>query len=140
MTRVINTESPGKVRHRYRRTIAEMLRRLSQKERLDDEAKDQAALIVLCLHGIADTVDQVVRAWEKRDYWMKAERFHRQWEWLDPMADQLAATICEERWGRLPETLAQLMPHFSDITVKRLTRDPEVWRGARERLMNGGEL
>lgn len=137
MGRVIHTERPGKVRHRYRRTIAEMLRRLSQKPTFDDEAKDQAALIVLCLHGMADTVDQTRRAWEKRDYWMRAERFQRQWEWLDPMADALSGVLYDERWGQLPAVLAQLMPQFADITAKRMTRKSTSWQEAYERLMGG---
>lgn len=41
MGRVIHTERPGTVRHRYRRMIAEMLPRLSQRPTFDDEAKDQ---------------------------------------------------------------------------------------------------
>jgi hypothetical protein len=137
MSRIIYTETPGKTRHQYRRSIAEMLRRLSQKKRIDDEAKDQAALIVLCLQGMADTVDQTVLAWEKRDYWMKAEHFRREWEWLDPMADQLGRVIYEGRWQELPVTLAKLAPHFSDIGVKRLTRKPEFWEGAYRKLMEG---
>ena len=137
MTRIIYTESPGKTRHHYRRSIAEMLRRLSQKDRIDTEAKDQAAVIVLCLQGMADTVDQTVRAWEKRDYWMKAERFQREWLWLDPMADKLGAVIYEGRWHDLPEVMAELFPRFSDITVKRMTRSEELWEGAYEKLLKG---
>ena len=137
MTRVIYTETPGKTRYHYRRSVAEMLRRLSQKERIDSEAKDQAALIVLCLQGMADTVDQTVRAWEKRDYWMKAEHFGREWAWLDPLADQLGALIYEERWHELPDLLAKLAPHFADVTVKRMTRKPNFWQGAYKRLMKG---
>jgi len=137
MSRIIYTETPGKTRHHYRRSIAEMLRRLSQKDRVDQEAKDQAALIVLCLQGMADTVDQTIRAWEKRDYWMKAERFRRQWTWLDPMADQLGALIYQEQWHELPALLAKLAPHFADVTVKRMTRSPSVWQGAHQKLMGG---
>ncbi|MEA3377194.1 MAG: hypothetical protein U9R72_13470 [Chloroflexota bacterium] len=137
MARIIYTESPGKTRHHYRRSVAEMLRRLSQKRRIDDEAKDQAALIVLCLQGMADTVDQTITAWEKRDYWMKAERFRREWEWLDPMADRLAGVIGREDWHELPALLAALAPHFSDIAVKRLTRAEALWTGAYQRLMQG---
>jgi len=137
MSRIIYTETPGKTRHHYRRSIAEMLRRLSQKDRVDQEAKDQAALIVLCLQGMADTVDQTIRAWEKRDYWMKAERFRRQWTWLDPMADQLGALIYQEQWHELPALLAKLAPHFADVTVKRMTRSPRVWQGAHQKLMGG---
>jgi hypothetical protein len=137
MARIIYTESPGKTRHHYRRSVAEMLRRLSQKKRIDDEARDQAALIVLCLQGMADTVDQTVTAWEKRDYWMKAEHFRRDWEWLDPMADQLAAVVCRGEWHELPALLASLAPYFSDISVKRMTRKAALWDGAYERLLGG---
>jgi hypothetical protein len=131
MSRVISTEGPGKVRNQHRRTIAEALRRLSQKPRFDDEAKDLAALVVFSLHSIADTV----AAWEKRDYWMKAERFREQWRWLEPITDELSAVIYDGRWNQLPVALAQLMPHFADIKVKQMTRKPTLWRGAYEKFM-----
>jgi hypothetical protein len=135
MSRVISTEGPGKVRYQHRRTIAEALRRLSQKPQLDDEVKDLTALIVFSLHGIADTVDRTIDAWEKRDYWMKAERFREQWRWLEPSADELSGIIYAGRWGQLPVALAQLMPHFADITVKQMTRRPALWQGAYGKFM-----
>ncbi len=135
MSRVITTQGPGQVRNRHRRTIAEALRRLSQKPGLDDEAKDLTALIVFSLHSIADTVDQTIVAWEKRDYWMKAERFREQWRWLEPTADELSAVIYEGQWNQLPLVLAQLMSHFADVKVKQMTRKPVLWQGAYEKFM-----
>jgi len=138
MSRVIHTKSPGKIRNQHRRTIAEALRRLSQKSQLDDESKDLTALILFCLHGMADTVDRAIEAWEKRDYWMKAERFREQWRWLDPAADELGVVIHEGRWDQLPPILAGLMPHFADVKVKRMTREPKLWQGAYEKFMQEG--
>ncbi len=135
MSRVISTEAPGKIRNQHRRTIAEALRRLSQKPRFDDEAKDLAALIVFCLHGMADTVDQTIEAWEKRDYWMKAERFREEWRWLEPTADELSGVIHKRQWDQLPAILAQMMPHFADVKIKQMTRKPTLWQGAYERFM-----
>jgi len=135
MSRVISTAAPGKVRNQHRRTIAEALRRLSQKPRLDGEAQDLAALIVFSLHGMADTVDQTIEAWEKRDYWMKAERFREKWRWLEPVTDELGAVIYEGQWDQLPTILAQLMGHFADVKVKQMTRKPALWQGAYERFM-----
>jgi hypothetical protein len=135
MSRVISVDGPGKVRRQHRRTIAEALRRLSQKPQFDDEVKDLAAIIVLSLHGIADTVDRTTEAWEKRDYYLKADRFREEWRWLDPMADELSAVIYEERWNELPSVLTQLMPHFSDIRIRKMTRKPRLWEGAYEKLM-----
>jgi len=135
MSRIISTERPGKIRDQHRRTIAEALRRLSQKPQLDGEAKDLAALIVFCLHGMADTVDQTVAAWEKRDYWMKAERFREEWRWLEPATDELSAVIYKGQWDQLPVVLAGLMPHFTDVKIKQMTRKPTLWQGAYEKFM-----
>jgi len=135
MSRIISTERPGKIRHQHRRTIAEALRRLSQKTRVDDEAKDLSALIVFSLLAMADTVDQTIEAWEKRDYYLKAERFREEWRWLEPTTDELSAVIYEGQWDQLPVALAQLMPYFSDITVKKMTRKPSLWQGVYEKFM-----
>jgi hypothetical protein len=135
MSRIISTEGPGKMRNQHRRTIAEALRRLSQKPGVDDEVKDLAALIVFCLHRIADTVEQTTEAWDKRNYYLKADRFREGWRWVEPMTDELSAIIYEERWNQLPDTLVQLMPHFSDITIKKMTRKPSLWEGAYGKFM-----
>ena len=137
MSRVISIDAPGKIRNQHRRTIAEALRRLSQKPRLDDEAKDLTALIVFSLHGIADTVERAIDAWEKRDYFLKAERYREQWRWLEPLTDELSAIVGgngEGRWEELPTVLARLMPHFADVRVKQLTRKPTLWQGAYEKF------
>jgi hypothetical protein len=138
MSRIIATEGPGKIRNQHRRTIAEALRRLSMKQQPDDEARDLAALIVLCLHRIADTIERTTEAWEKRDYYLKADRFREEWRWVEPMADQLSAVIYEERWNQLPDVLIQLMPYFADVTIKKMTRKPSLWQGAYEKFMQGG--
>jgi hypothetical protein len=138
MSRIIATERPGKIRNQHRRTIAEALRRLSQKPHLDDEAKDLAALIIFSLHGIADTIDQTIDAWEKRDYYMKAERFREKWRWLEPITDELSSIVggnSQGRWDQLPAVLARLMPHFADVKVKQMTRKPTLWQGAYEKFM-----
>ncbi len=135
MGRLITTEGPGKMRDQHRRTIAEMLRRLSQKPQFDQEARDQAALIVFSLHGIVDTVEQTTEAWEKRDYYLKADRFREEWRWVEPAIEELSAIIYKGQWERLPLALAALMPHFADVKVKQLTRTSLLWRGAYDKFM-----
>jgi hypothetical protein len=137
MSRVIYTQKPGKIRNRHRRTVGEALRRLSQKTRLDDEAKDLAALIVFSLHGMADTVEQTIDAWEKRDYYLKAERFRQKWRWLQPLTDELSAVIFEGQWDQLPAVLARVTTHFADVRIKQMTRKPTLWQGAYDEFMQG---
>lgn len=135
MSRVININSPSKRRSHNRRTIAELLRRLSQKPQMDDEAKDMISCIVFALRDISVGVEQTAAAWEKRDYWMKAERFVRQWEWTVEAAANIEDVTRNKAWDLIPELLADLFPRFADIQIKSMTRKPDVWRGAYARLM-----
>ncbi|MFN2106456.1 MAG: hypothetical protein ACK2UJ_16370 [Candidatus Promineifilaceae bacterium] len=136
MSRVINIDNPTKRRNANQRTVAELLRRLSQKGTLDEDAKDMAATIVFCLSDIAQGVEQTITAWEKRDYWMKAERFMRQWEWTGEMAANLDDVIRNEAWDLLPELLAELFPRYAEVQIKTMTRKPDVWQGAHQKLLS----
>jgi len=135
MSRVVNISSPGKLRENHRRTIAEALRLLMCKRSIDEEARDLAATIVFSLREIAKTVEVTTAAWEDRDYYLKADRFRLEWEWVKPTAARLQEIITKGRWSELPAVLAQLAPRFADIRIAKMTRPPETWASAYERLM-----
>jgi hypothetical protein len=130
MSRVINVANPGKRRNTARRTIAELLRRLMLQPELDDETKDMVAALVLNLREIAATIETTTDAWEKRDYYLKADRFRLEWEWVAPAAQSLEDLVLQERWESLPQELAGLAPRFADIRVTKMTRSPSAWRGS----------
>jgi hypothetical protein len=137
VSRVISTNSVGKERRQLRRTIAEALRRLARKNKFDEESRDLAALIVFCLRRLEDGVEQTIQAWEKRDYFLKADRFQRQWEWIDETAYALESALLLGQWDKVPEVLASLFPKFTDITINRFTRSEDVWEGCYDRLVGG---
>jgi hypothetical protein len=127
--------SPNQQRNSLRRAIAEVLRRMSAKSSVDAEVKDMVAFIVFSLREIATSVDKSASAWEKRDYYLKADAFRRDWAWVELTADRLHATIQEERWADLPQELAQLAPQFADVRVTQLTRPTSLWQGCYKRLV-----
>ena len=135
MSRVIHVDSPGKRRNQARRSVAEILRYLGRKSVFDDEAKDMAAMLVFLLQEIKATVDESAAAWEKRGYWMKVERFVRDFEWIPEAAANLDDVIRHNAWDLLPELLADLSPRFDDIKIKTMTRKPTEWRGTYARLL-----
>jgi hypothetical protein len=135
MSRVINTDSPGKRRSQLMRTCAEIIRHLSQKRDLDEEARDMAATLVYCFRGIAQGIEDSAQAWEKRDYWVKAERFRAKWIWPAQAAANLEDIVRNDAWDLLPRLLADLLPEFSSIKIARLTRGSDIWDGAYERLL-----
>jgi hypothetical protein len=129
MSRVINTSRPGKRRSQLRRTIAEALRHLMLKREIDEEVKDMTATLVLALRGIAETIEESTLAWEKRNYFLKADRFRRSWEWARVHADRLGELVVDDAWELLPQELAMLAPYFNDIRVVKFTRQPSAWQG-----------
>ncbi|HOG46877.1 MAG TPA: hypothetical protein PLB78_09550, partial [Anaerolineae bacterium] len=113
----------------------ESLRRLMAKRELDDEARDLAALIVFSLREIDEGIEQTTAAWEKRDYYIKADRFRQEWLWVAPAADGLEKILRQGAWEQLPAALAGLLTHFSDITVNRMVRTENLWQGCYQRLL-----
>jgi len=138
MGRVINLSSPSQRRNQSRRTIAEILRHLMLKRELDDEAKDMAANVVFALRDIAETIDGSTEAWEKRNYFLKADRFRRQWEWVPLFAGRLQELVLGDRWEQLPKELALLVPYFQDIKITKLTRSSETWKASYQLLKREG--
>jgi hypothetical protein len=136
VSRIINTAgSPTTQRNRLRRSIAESLRRLMEKPRFDQESKDLTAFIVFALREIAEGVNQSAEAWEKRDYYIKADRFRQEWEWLGPMERLLTTALVYEQWNDLPPLFARLLAQFQDVTINKMTRSERLWDGAYDRLM-----
>jgi len=136
VSRIIYADgTPNQQRNSLRRAIAEILRRMSSKPNVDAEVKDMVAFIVLSLREIAASVDKSAAAWEKRDYYLKADAFRRDWAWVELAANRLHATLREERWADLPVELAQLTPRFADVRVTQLTRPTTLWQGCYKRLL-----
>ena len=135
MSRVINTNSPAKVRNRNRRTSAEILRRFGTKDAMDEEARDMAAQLVYALRAISGSVNQSVVAWEKRGYWIKADRFMREWQWSAEMAANVEDVLRNEAWDVMPRLLGELAPHLADIQIRKMTRPQSTWLGAYQKLL-----
>ena len=137
MSRIINTNDPGKLRNAARRTIAEILRHLMFKRTLDEETMDMCAALVFALREIAASIDVTVEAWEKRNYFLKADRFRLEWEWAGPAAERLQTIVMLGRWEELPAQLAALAPRFKDIRIAKMTRDASVWKSSYALLLKG---
>jgi hypothetical protein len=134
MSRVVNTNNPGKRRSQNLRACAELLRHLSQKAEIDDEAKDMLAAMVFALREVEKSLDEAVVAWEKRDYWIKAEQFRQKWTWTGLALDTLVDILKTENWAALPMFMVKNLPYFADIKINRVTRQASLWEGKYEQL------
>jgi hypothetical protein len=84
------------------RSCAELLRHLSQKQKVDDETRDMIAAMVFALAEIEKSIDDATDVWEKRDYWIKAEQFRERWAWVTRTQMALTMILHEEDWNNLP--------------------------------------
>ena len=96
MSRLINSESAGKDRTRLTKVVVIAIRELLRQKEPSDLSRDLIACILMSLDGIYETVDASVEAWEKRGYWLKADRFRMDWQWTKLLADQMRPLVLDE--------------------------------------------
>lgn len=130
MSRVINLESAGKDRTRLVKTIVLALRELMRQQKPDETSRDLVAYISAALKTISETIDVSVAAWEKRGYWVKADRFRMEWEWASGTAKKLEDALKQDDWGTIAITSALIGQKFSTIKIAEHNRLGTPWIGA----------
>ena len=130
MSRIINLDSVGKERTRLTKSIVLCIRELAKQSNVTSDTKDQAAFIALALQSIADGIDVSVAAWEKRDYWVKADKFRMEWMWAGQYADRMKNAVLSEDWGALAASLPTIAQKFSKIVVSDNHRLGKPWTDA----------
>ncbi len=136
MSPVINPESAGKERTQLTKAIVLAVRELAKQTEVTDEAKDLSAFIVLALKSISEGIDVSVAAWEKRGYWVKADRFRMEWLWTGQYADKMKTAILAEDWGTVAMLSAQTAQKLNKIVVSEHHRLGKPWVGAYGQLVS----
>jgi hypothetical protein len=134
LSRLINPDSAGKDRTRLSKAIVLAVRELAKQKEVTDETRDLAAFMALALKTIAEGIDASVAAWEKRDYWVKADRFRMEWMWSGQYADKLKVAIFTDDWGTIAMLMPQIAQKFSKIEVSDNHRLGKPWVGAYKQL------
>jgi len=130
VSRVINPDSVGKERTRLIKSIVLCIRELAKQAKVTPESKDLASFIALALQSISDGVDVSVAAWEKRDYWVKADKFRMEWMWTSYTADKMKNAVLTDDWAAIALLLPQIAQRFNKIEVSDSHRLGKPWTGA----------
>ena len=134
MGRVINPDGVGKERTRLTRAVVLALRELMRQTEPDKETRDLAAFIALALSAVSETIDTSVSAWEKRGYWIKADRFRMDWAWSEKYGKDMKQAVLEDDWGKVALTAAQVTEKLKDVKVPQRHRLGTPWVGAWDKL------
>jgi hypothetical protein len=134
LSRLINLDTAGKDRTRLSKAIVLAVRELAKQEQVTNETRDLAAFIALALKTIADGIDASVAAWEKRDYWVKADRFRMDWMWAGQYAEKMKTAVLAEDWGTVALVSAHIAQKFGKVVIAQNHRLGKPWVGAFRQL------
>jgi hypothetical protein len=130
LSRVINPDSVGKERTRLIKSIVLCIRELAKLAKVTPEAKDLAAFIALALQSIEDGVDISVAAWEKRDYWVKADKFRMEWMWAGQSAEKMKTAVLTDDWATVASLMSQIASRLNKVEVSDNHRLGKPWENA----------
>jgi len=134
LSRVINPESSGKERTQKAKGIVKAIRELMTQTEPNQLSKDLAAYIAISLNDIYETIDVSVVAWEKRGYWLKADRFRLDWEWTEQFARQMKEFVLKEDWAGVALLSTKIAQKFQNVQITAKNRIGEPWVGAWKKL------
>jgi hypothetical protein len=134
MSPIINPESAGKERTQLSKAIVLAVRELANQTAVTEEAKDLAAFIAIALKNISDGIDVSVAAWEKRGYWVKADRFRMDWLWTGQLSEKMKTAILADDWAAIAMLMPRIAQKFGKIEVSKNHRLGKPWAGAYGRL------
>ncbi len=130
MTRIIKTSTPGKEKARLSKAIVITIREFMRQHAPDQTTDDMIAFIFLALKEIAAGIDKSVAAWEKRGYWVKADKYRMEWKWSGDYAKNIQTAFENNDWKILSNLLVELMGKFNNIKVSDRHRMGKPWEGA----------
>jgi len=134
MGRVISTENLVTERNRVMKAMAIATRELAKQPSFNAASRDLLAFLVLALEKVAESIERSVLPWEKRGYWLKADRFRMDWAWVEPLARELRAALISEDETQLAQGMATLSQKLSGVKVVEKHRLGTPWLGAWEKL------
>lgn len=138
MSRLIKTDTAGKDRTRLTKSIVLAVRELAKQKDVTPEAQDLAAFLALALQTIADGIDESVAAWEKRGYWVKADRFRMEWLWTGQTAAKMKSAVLTDDWGTIAMLMPQIAQKLGKIQIAEKHRLGRPWVGIYKRMKEEG--
>ena len=134
MSRIINPDGVGKERKHLSRAIVLAIRELMQQSSPDGNIYDPAAFIVLALEMLSEGIERTVIPWEKRGYWLKADKFMLEWEWSTQLGKVMREAVLSEDLGGIATTAGKIGEKLSNVKVPKRHRLGVPWECAWDQL------
>ena len=136
MGHIIKLETAGKERLRLQKEIVIAIKELAKQTGVDQTTKDLVAYIAIALQAIGKTVDESVAAWEKRGYWIKAERYRIEGDWAKKLGEDLHRNLLDEDWKKIVEIIGKVTQKMNKIKIPQRIRYGTPWVGSWDKLVH----
>lgn len=134
MSPYINPENAATERNRLKKGIVLAIRELQSQRESSDLTRDLIAFILIALEKITKSVDDSVQAWEKRDYWLKADRFRMEWDWARILSERLRPNVLAENYEAIIPDMLAITQALKDLTIAEHHRLGTPWVGCWDKL------
>ena len=121
MSRVIRPQSAASIRNKLIQSLAHAI------------AFDQQGDLKI-LDEIVESVSATSNAWEKRGYWVKADRFMREWSWVRSEREQLALALEKPDFPGFAALYRNLGKQLSQVQIPVRMLRTRPWTGAWQRM------
>ena len=130
----INKDTTGKERTQQVRNILLAIRELNQSMEVNMATKDLIAYIAINLQAIYDGIDLSVQAWEKRGYWVKADKFRLEWMWTVNTANKITKALLSENYAEVIGALPTIFEKLGSTTLPKSAKLSDAVAGSYEKL------
>ena len=134
MSRIVSNDNPATQRNKLAKIIVFSIRELMNQEKPDDRSEDLVATIIMALSKIVELVERTSVAWEKRDYWNKADRFRLDWEWAAQQQDVLLDNLQISNWQNIAKSCMLIGEKLKDVQIGTRTKNNIDYSGAWKEL------
>ena len=118
------------------RGVVLALREFTAQNEVSDHTRDMAAFIVLALNVVSETIEQSVSAWEKRGYWLKADRFRLQWAWTESCSQRMHKALLDDDWAEIAMTAARIAEKSANVKLPKRHKLGTPWVGSWKELQD----
>ena len=130
MNRVINSDSPAQNRNRLLKLVSSTILVINQSQITEKELNDLIAFTILSLAEIEKTITLTTAPWEKREYWVKADQFRREWNWVSEVRIKLDESRTTKGWSKIPPEIIDLGAKLKIVEPSKQSSGKEFWKGA----------
>jgi len=129
MGRIINSDSSARQRTILTRSILHACQQYNADHKTQKEKLDIAAFTYHALIAIEKSIDQTVSPWERRDFWVKADKFRMEWSWAGNYANKLCDALKPLNWAQISQVIMEIQRRLNNIKPTNQDRIGEPWAG-----------